>query len=174
MTDSRDAYKILQVDPSALPEVVEAAYRALARLRHPDRSKLSGASAAMTELNWAYSTLRDPERRIEYDESRTSPVSVSPTVSPPASPTVRPPVTSLRERVEAARGGEAGGSGPEGRIVLDFGRYSGMSLHEVARIDPEYLEWLKRRPLALRYRRQIEELTARRQARYAESGKDPD
>jgi hypothetical protein len=36
-----------------------------------------------------------------------------------------------------------------------------MSLLEVARVDPEYLEWLKRRPLAARYRQQIEELTAR-------------
>lgn len=170
MTDSRDAYKILQVDPSALPEVVEAAYRALARLRHPDRSKLSGASDTMTELNWAYSTLRDPERRIQYDENRTTAVAVSPTVNP----RVTPPVTSFRERVEAARGGEPSGLNPEGRIVLDFGRYSGMSLLEVARVDPEYLEWLKRRPLAARYRQQIEELTARRHARYADSSKDPD
>lgn len=172
MTDSRDAYKILQVDPSALPEVVEAAYRALARLRHPDRSKLSGASDAMTELNWAYSTLRDPERRIQYDENRTTAVTVSPTVTPPVTPPV--PRSSLRERVEAARSGESGGLSPEGRIILDFGRYSGMSLLEVARVDPEYLEWLKRRPLAARYRQQIEELTARRQSRHTESSKDPD
>lgn len=149
MANPRDAYKILQIDPSALPEVVEAAYRALARLRHPDLSDMSDASDAMTELNWAYDTLRDPERRIQYDETRTAAVTVS------------APRGSLRERVEAARSGGTEGLNPESRIVLDFGRYAGMSLLEVARVDPEYLEWLKRRPLAARYRQQIEELTAR-------------
>jgi len=157
MPRSRDAYKILQIDPSALPEVVEAAYRALARLRHPDLSDLSDASDTMTELNWAYSTLRDPERRIAYDETRTAAVAVS------------APVTSFRERMEAVHSGESTGLNPEGRIVLDFGRYSGMSLVEVARVDPGYLEWLKRRPLAARYRQQIEELTSRLHARYAET-----
>jgi len=93
MAGSRDAYKVLQIDPSALPEVVEAAYRALARLRHPDRNDLSGE--AMAELNWAYSTLRDPERRIQYDETRTAAVAVS------------VPEGSLRDRMEAARGGES-------------------------------------------------------------------
>jgi len=149
MANPRDAYKVLQIDPSALPEVVEAAYRALARLRHPDLSDMSDASDAMTDLNWAYNTLRDPERRIQYDETRRAAVTVS------------APEGSLRDRMEAARGGGTEGLNPEGRIVLDFGRYSGMSLLEVARVDPEYLEWLKRRPLAARYRQQIEELTAR-------------
>jgi curved DNA-binding protein CbpA len=154
MAGSRDAYRVLQIDPSALPEVVEAAYRALARLRHPDRNDLSDASEAMAELNWAYSTLRDPERRIQYDETRTAAV------------TVNAPEGSLRDRMEAARVGEAhGGLHPEGPVVLDFGRYSGMTLLEVARVDPEYLEWLKRRPVAARYRQQIEELTAKLHAR---------
>ena len=153
MTSPRDAYKVLQIDPSALPEVVEAAYRALARLRHPDRNDLSDASQAMTELNWAYSTLRDPERRIQYDETRKAAVAVS------------VPEGSLRDRMEAARVGETQGVNAEAPIVLDFGRYSGMSLLEVARVDPEYLEWLKRRPHAARYRQQIEELTTRLHAR---------
>jgi curved DNA-binding protein CbpA len=170
MASSRDAYKILQIDTSALPEVVEAAYRALARLRHPDLSQRSDASDAMIDLNWAYSTLRDPERRIEYDGTRTAAVAVS----APASAPISAPVTSFRERMEAGRSGEATGLNPEGRIVLDFGRYSGMSLVEVARIDPEYLEWLKRRPLAARYRQQIEELTARLHARHADARDDSD
>jgi curved DNA-binding protein CbpA len=161
MGASRDAYKILQIDSSALPEVVEAAYRALARLRHPDLSERSDASSAMTELNWAYHTLRDPERRIAYDQSRTGAIAVSAPVSAP--------MTSFRERVEATRPGGTQGVNPEGRIVLDFGRYKGMSLVEIARVDPEYLEWLKRRPLAARYRPQIEELITRLHARYAEA-----
>lgn len=117
MANPRDAYKVLQIDPSALPEVVEAAYRALARLRHPDLSDMSDASDAMTDLNWAYNTLRNPERRIKYDETRTAAVTVS------------APEGSLRDRMEAARGGGTEGLNPEGRIVLDFGRYSGWTLH---------------------------------------------
>ncbi|MGH2462550.1 MAG: DnaJ domain-containing protein [Candidatus Limnocylindria bacterium] len=162
MADALDAYKVLQIDPSALPEVVEAAYRALARIRDPDRNDLSYASEAMADLNWAYSILRDPERRIHYDQTRGAAVAVSAAEG------------SLRERMEAARGGESQGINPEGKIVLDFGRYSGMSLVEVARVDPEYLEWLKRRPLAARYRQQIEELTARLRARYADPGNGVD
>ncbi len=166
MSASRDAYKILQIDSSALPVVVEAAYRALARLHHPDLSERSDASNAMTELNWAYHTLRDPERRIAYDQGRTGAIAVSAPVSAP--------VTSFRERVEASRPGGTQGLNPEGRIVLDFGRYKGMSLVEIARVDPEYLEWLKRRPLAARYRPQIEELIARLHARYAEARETSD
>jgi DnaJ-class molecular chaperone len=35
---NKDYYKILQVDPSAEQEVIEAAYRRLARMYHPDIS----------------------------------------------------------------------------------------------------------------------------------------
>ena len=80
MGHSRDAYEILQLHPSALPEVVEAAYRVLALVHHPDRNG-NRDHGEMADLNWAYSVLHDPERRIEYDRSR---VAVSHVPAPPS------------------------------------------------------------------------------------------
>lgn len=61
-----DYYKTLQVDPDAEPEVVEAAYKRLARKYHPDLNPSSNATARMQEINAAYEALRDPTGRAEY------------------------------------------------------------------------------------------------------------
>ena len=66
----RDLYQVLQVDPAADAEVLEAAYRRLARKYHPDVSSAPDAQTRMRELNDAYSTLRDPVRRAGYDRGR--------------------------------------------------------------------------------------------------------
>ena len=42
--------------------------------------------------------------------------------------------------------------------VLDFGRYSGWSVADIARQDPDYLRWLARHSSGIRYRRKIAEL----------------
>jgi curved DNA-binding protein CbpA len=150
----RDAYQILQIHPSAVPEVVEAAYRALAMLHHPDLSKEADAVSAMAELNWAYTTLRDPEQRAAYDRTRVAiPVAV--------------PGGSLSERVQENVVAAARDHDRPSQQTLDFGRYAGMTLGQVLRIDPEYLEWLKRHSSGVRYRHQVEELLARTAARRA-------
>lgn len=69
-TRSRDLYRILQVDPAAEPEVVEAAYRRLALKYHPDVSSAPDAAERMRDLNAAYSVLSDGRRRAEYDRER--------------------------------------------------------------------------------------------------------
>lgn len=63
-------YKVLQVDPSAEPEVIEAAFRRLARKYHPDVNPDPEAAVRMRELTAAYGTLRDPARRAAYDQLR--------------------------------------------------------------------------------------------------------
>jgi DnaJ domain len=65
-----DAYRVLQVDPSAEQEVIEAAYRRLARKYHPDVNPGPDAAGRMRELSNAYDAIRDPERRAEYDRAR--------------------------------------------------------------------------------------------------------
>lgn len=65
-----DAYRVLQVDPSAEQEVIEAAYRRLARKYHPDVNPGADAAARMRELSAAYDAVRDPERRAAYDRRR--------------------------------------------------------------------------------------------------------
>jgi hypothetical protein len=65
-----DPYKVLQVDPSAEQEVIEAVYRRLARKYHPDANPAPEATARMQDLNAAYEILKDPQRRAEYDLRR--------------------------------------------------------------------------------------------------------
>jgi len=63
----KDFYHILQVDPSAEQEVIEAAYRRLAKKFHPDKDPSPKATLRMQEINEAYTTLQDPAKRAEYD-----------------------------------------------------------------------------------------------------------
>ena len=63
-------YEVLQVSAKASPEVVHAAYRALAREFHPDVNDTPHAARMMRQLNAAYRVLSDPERRSKYDAQR--------------------------------------------------------------------------------------------------------
>jgi len=70
MQPEPDYYKILQVHPTAEPEVIEAAYRRLARKYHPDVNQDPAAAERMRDLNEAYDLLSDPNERSEYDQWR--------------------------------------------------------------------------------------------------------
>ncbi len=65
-----DLYKTLQVDPEADPEVIQAAYRRLARKFHPDVATGPEAAARMTAINEAWGVLRDPALRAAHDRER--------------------------------------------------------------------------------------------------------
>ena len=69
MAGSVDHYRVLQVTRDAEPEVIERAYKALARKYHPDRTPgdRSRANRRMQEVNEAYRVLGDPARRRSYD-----------------------------------------------------------------------------------------------------------
>jgi hypothetical protein len=45
--------------------------------------------------------------------------------------------------------------------VLDFGRYAGWRLADLARHDPDYLRWLSRHSAGIRFREQIARLLPR-------------
>ena len=62
-------YQILQVDPAADPEVIDAAFRRLALKYHPDRAKDADAPARMRALLEAKACLSDPAKRRAYDAS---------------------------------------------------------------------------------------------------------
>ena len=70
MQDQTDLYEILQVHPSAEREVVEAAFRRLARMYHPDVNNSPDANERMKALNLAYEILGDPAKRADYDRQR--------------------------------------------------------------------------------------------------------
>ncbi len=62
-----DYYEILQVHPSAEPEVIEAAYKKLAAKYHPDKNPSPVAQEKMKKINIAHDVLSDPEQRKRYD-----------------------------------------------------------------------------------------------------------
>jgi hypothetical protein len=67
--DGRTAYQVLQLDTSAEPEVVQAAFKRLALKYHPDRSNDPAAAERMRELIAAHDLLTDPARKAQYDKS---------------------------------------------------------------------------------------------------------
>ncbi|WP_310643115.1 J domain-containing protein [Limnohabitans sp.] len=69
MDGFKDLYAVLGVAPTAAPEVIRAAYRALALRHHPDRHAHSAIDGSvMAELNKAYDVLSCPESRRVYDQ----------------------------------------------------------------------------------------------------------
>jgi curved DNA-binding protein CbpA len=253
-----DAYKTLQVDPEADPEVIQAAYRRLARKFHPDVAPGQEAAARMIAINAAWEMLNDATKRAAYDRQRASahrtaghpasgqagdattgqPRHATPgaatrratTGSDANGPTATGPAATGSD-AEAGRGttghGKRGskpdpstsaGSGwgpeapasfgasergaprtpetvspdwtsgrstsgggydpdtmraPEGHgaagpppgspsgSVLNFGRFAGWSLGEIARVDVEYLEWLDRAPIGRAHREELDGLLRR-------------
>lgn len=65
----RTFYQVLQVDSAADPEIIDAAFRRLARKYHPDTSTEPDAASRMREILEAKDILTDPDRRMQYDRS---------------------------------------------------------------------------------------------------------
>ena len=61
-----DYYKILQVDPDCDERSLEAAYRNLAKMFHPDHTDTADVEK-FGEVIEAYRAIRDPERRAAYN-----------------------------------------------------------------------------------------------------------
>jgi curved DNA-binding protein CbpA len=172
-----DAYRVLQVDPTAHQVVIRAAYLALARQYHPDGD--TPDQARMAELSRAYDLVRNESVRRLYDARRAllsphGPSSLSPVG--PGQPAAGGAPTAGTTNGDA-RGTFAGAApppeaesphaGPFARARtqtatdsarLDFGRYQGWSLRDLARHDPDYLRWLSRHSSGIRYRAEIQRL----------------
>ena len=73
-TEDLDYYDVLEVSPKASIEVIERAYRVLAKKYHPDTASqtMSRAEAEekMKKLNEAYEVLSNPVLRGKYDQER--------------------------------------------------------------------------------------------------------
>jgi curved DNA-binding protein CbpA len=138
-----DPYRVLQVTPSAEQEVVNAAYRALALKYHPDRDASSEAARRMQQLNEAFALVRDPVTRARWDAGHKG-ASRAGGYATAQAPSVAPPPRS-----------SAAGS------RLEFGRYAGWTLRDLARHDPDYLRWLSRHASGLRYRTEIYQILGR-------------
>jgi curved DNA-binding protein CbpA len=78
------------------------------------------------------------------------------------------------DRMRAPDGFAAAGPPPgdPSGTVLNFGRYAGWSLGEIARRDLEYVEWLDRMPIGRPYRDEIDALLRRAGRRRSSSPED--
>jgi curved DNA-binding protein CbpA len=189
-----DPYKTLQVDPAADPEIIQVAYRRLALKYHPDVAVDPATAERMSTINAAWELLRDPGRRAAYDRTRADTQRPDPVRHrPPQDSPPRPaagggepsasnwtsgrssvgggydPATMGRPDAEGSAGPPPGS--PSGS-VMNFGRYNGWSLGEIARRDIEYIEWLDRMPIGRSYRDELDALLRRAGRRRAgdESG----
>ncbi|MGA2514164.1 MAG: DnaJ domain-containing protein [Candidatus Limnocylindrales bacterium] len=143
MLQTADPYSLLQVTPEAEPEVIQAAYLALALKHHPDTG---GSQAQMATLNAAWKTLSDSGERARYDQLR----------KPAGAQTTEPERYVVDRRADATTPPAwPNSSRARSGTVLDFGRYAGFSLGELARSDPDYLEWLARTPFGRRLESEI-------------------
>jgi len=139
-----DLYRVLQVDPQAETEVVEAAYRRLARKYHPDTREVAGnTTPRMQELNGAWAVLRDPERRADYDRTRASRLFAFPAAitTVPAAPPVTMPVStplprchtiSRRRALMGLTGGALFVAGGLGLAGITAREYLGEQAHAVS------------------------------------------
>ena len=133
-----DPYAVLQVLPTADPVVISAAFKALALKYHPDRDATRRAAERMAELNRAFAILRDPTARAAHDRISRRATIAGISVAVSARPAGSPPPASA-------------GQGS----VLTFGRYTGWSLRDLARHDPDYVLWLSRHSSGILYRTEI-------------------
>ncbi len=66
----KDYYSILGVERNATEEEIKKAYRRLALQHHPDKEH--GNEETFKEINEAYSVLKDPAKRMQYDQFGTA------------------------------------------------------------------------------------------------------
>jgi curved DNA-binding protein len=69
---SKSYYDVLGVKKTASEAEIKSAYRKLAKKFHPDVSKEKNAEARFKELGEAYETLKDADKRAQYDQFQAS------------------------------------------------------------------------------------------------------
>ena len=68
MADKQDYYDVLGLQKDASEADIKKAYRQLSKKYHPDINKAPDAEAKFKEVNEAYETLSDPQKRSAYGQ----------------------------------------------------------------------------------------------------------
>jgi curved DNA-binding protein CbpA len=171
MTEA-DIYKLLQVDREADLDVIRAAHRVLASRLHPETDLTGVDEIRRNELDRALAVLSDPVSRKAYDQQREYEMVAMGPGKPPSGRVAEPTgeerqhlaIGALTERIQAGQHGEG-----LANVTLDFGRYAGWTLGELARSDPDYLRWLARHSSGIRYRGATLRLLADTESSYSRS-----
>ena len=69
---SKNYYEILQINQNASPEIIDKAYKTLAKKYHPDLQEESDKKQAeeiLKEINEAYEILSNPDKKALYDQN---------------------------------------------------------------------------------------------------------
>ena len=158
-------YAVLGISPDSDPATIRNAFRRLARRYHPDTG---GDAHYMSAINKAWAELGDPELRAAYDRrmgierqsadadaaeagAETAAEAAAEAAAQPAEPVAG----SLTERMATRM---MSGTG----TVLDFGRYEGWTIDQLAKHDPDYLLWLERTSIGRPLQAEIHAVLAER------------
>jgi curved DNA-binding protein CbpA len=153
VTGRKNYYQVLQVDVHADADIIATVHRRLAQRYHPDLDPSPEASVRMLEINQAYDVLKSAEQRANYDAELTRRRDRRNADRFVKRPTDFSPTTGTISF------GEAGvPRGPAVGSLLDFGRYKGWTLGQIAAFDPDFLEWFERSPTGRQYRTEIAQL----------------
>ena len=131
-------------------EIISTVYRKLAQRFHPDVDPSDEAARRMAEINEAYAVLRASESRAKYDAWLAS------------RRDRRQNDRLIKSQADVPIGGAGVPVGPPQGSVIDFGRYSGWTLGQIKRADPDFLEWLLRAPAGRAFRAEISQMLRQR------------
>jgi peptidylprolyl isomerase len=81
VSGSRDYYDVLEISPGANRQAIAEAYDRLSRRYQPDGEAPPTDPERMSEIDEAFDTLDDPQRRAEYDRLRAPPSAAAVAVS---------------------------------------------------------------------------------------------
>ena len=157
---ARTYYQSSMVDPEADPDIISVVHRRLAQRFHPDVDPARKRAPACSR-----STRPGTRSRTPRSASGTTPSSPSAATAAETDRFVKraAPVPEPDPITGRPPWGEAGPppAGPRKGPVLDFGRYRGWTLDQIARQDRDFLEWLQRHPAGRLYRVELEQLLGR-------------
>ena len=162
-------YQVLMLDVEVDADLLTTVYRRLVQRYQSPLDRSGTGLQRLQAVEEAYAVLRDPHRRARYDaqleermraeETATHafvpPAPVTPVVAAPvrAAPVVA--ASAARQAAVAVVSSRPSATRSVAVSVLDFGRYAGWSLRQLAARDPDYLEWLLRSPGGRQYRAEI-------------------